>query len=105
MAKKSIVLLPETEEILSEMGMQIKYARLRRKLTSELVAERAGISRATLVAIEKGAPSVALGCYAAVLHALNYMDKDLLLVAKDDELGRKLQDLELPARIRIKKSN
>ena len=105
MAKKSIVLLPETEKILSEMGMQIKYARLRRKLTAELVAERAGISRTTLVAIEKGAPSVAMGCYAAVLHALNYMDKDLLLVAKDDELGRKLQDLELPARIRIKKSN
>ena len=103
MAKKSIVLLPETEEILSEMGMQIKYARLRRKLTSELVAERAGISRATLVAIEKGAPSVAMGCYAAVLHALNYMDKDLLLVAKDDELGRKLQDLDLPVRKRIKR--
>ncbi len=88
MPKKTIVLLPETEKILEQMGLQIKYARLRRKLTSELVAERAGISRATLVSIEKGSPSVAMGCYAAVLHALNYMDKDLLLVAKDDELGR-----------------
>ena len=87
MPKKTIVLLPETEKILEQMGLQIKYARLRRKLTSELVAERAGISRATLVSIEKGSPSVAMGCYAAVLHALNYMDKDLLLVAKDDELG------------------
>ena len=86
MAKKSIVLLPETEDILARMGMQIKYARLRRRLPAELVAERAGISRATLVSIEKGLPSVAIGCYAAVLHALNYMDKDLLLVAKDDEL-------------------
>ena len=96
----SIVLLPETEKILEQMGLQIKYARLRRKLPSELVAERAGISRATLVSIEKGSPSVAMGCYAAVLHALNYMDKDLLLVAKDDELGRKLQDLDLPVRKR-----
>ena len=69
-------------------------------MTSELVAERAGISRATLVSIEKGSPSVAMGCYSAVLHALNYMDKDLLLVAKDDELGRKLQDLDLPVRQR-----
>ena len=103
MSKKSIILLPETEEILEQMGLQIKYARLRRKLTAELVAERAGISRATLVSIEKGAPSVAIGCYAAVLHALNYMDKDLLLVAKDDELGRKLQDLELPVIKRISK--
>jgi len=103
MAKKSIILLPETINILSQMGLQIKYARLRRKLKSELVAERAGISRATLVAIEKGAPSVAIGCYAAVLHALNYMDKDLMLVAKDDELGRKLQDLDLPVRMRATK--
>ena len=100
MPKKTIVLLPETEKILEQMGLQIKYARLRRKLTSELVAERAGISRATLVSIEKGSPSVAMGCYAAVLHALNYMDNDLLLVAKDDELGRKLQDLDLPVRQR-----
>lgn len=100
MPKKTIVLLPETEKILEQMGLQIKYARLRRKLTSELVSERAGISRATLVSIEKGSPSVAMGCYAAVLHALNYMDKDLLLIAKDDELGRKLQDLDLPVRKR-----
>ena len=76
---------------------------LRRKLSAELVAERAGISRATLVSIEKGASSVAIGCYAAVLHALNYMDKDLLLIAKDDELGRKLQDLDLPVRKRVTK--
>lgn len=83
------------------MGLQIKYARLRRKNSAELVAELAGISRATLVSIEKGAPSVAIGCYAAVLHALNYMDKDLLLIVKDDELGRKLQDLDLPVRKRV----
>ena len=100
MPKKTIVLLPETEKILEQMGLQIKYARLRRKLTSELVAERAGISRATLVSIEKGSPSVAMGCYAAVLHALNYMDKGSMRPAKDDELGRKLQDLDLPVRKR-----
>jgi len=70
-------------------------ARLRRKISAELVAERAGISRATLWAVEKGSPSVSIGTYAAILHSLNGMDKDLLLVAKDDELGRKLQDLDL----------
>lgn len=57
----------------------------------------------TLSSIEKGSPSVAIGSYAAVLHALNNMDTDLLLIAKDDELGRKLQDLELPARRRAPK--
>lgn len=103
MPKKSIVLLPETLNILEQMGLQIKYARLRRKISAEIVAERAGISRATLCAIEKGSPSVAIGGYAAVLHALNYMDKDLLLVAKDDELGRKLQDLDLHVQKRVRK--
>lgn len=103
MPKKSIVLLPETLNILEQMGLQIKYARLRRKISAEIVAERAGISRATLCAIEKGSHSVAMGCYAAVLHALNYMDKDLLLVAKDDELGRKLQDLDLHVQKRVRK--
>ena len=59
MPKKSIVLLPETLNILEQMGLQIKYARLRRKISAEIVAERAGISRATLCAIEKGSP---IGC-------------------------------------------
>jgi transcriptional regulator with XRE-family HTH domain len=103
MSKKATILLPQTQEILNQMGEQIRLARLRRHLSAELVAERAGISRMTLSNIEKGSPSVAIGSYAAVLHALNGMDKDLLLVARDDELGRKLQDLELPTRRRAPK--
>lgn len=65
------------------------------QLYATLVAERAGISRSTLWKVENGNPSVAVGIYAAVLHALNNMDKDLLKIAGDDELGRKLQDIEL----------
>lgn len=100
MNRKSIVIMPQTEAILETMGEQIKMARLRRKLSVQLVAERAGISRATLWSVEKGSPSVAIGAYAAVLHALNNMDSDFLLIAKDDELGRKLQDLNMPTRAR-----
>ena len=100
MNRKTTTIMPKTQSILTQMGEQIRLARLRRHLTAELVAERAGISRVTLSNIEKGSPSVAIGSYAAVLHALNGLDKDLLLVAKDDELGRKLQDLELPTRRR-----
>ena len=100
MGKRAAVIMPQTRKILEQMGEQIRLARLRRKLSLELVAERAGISRATLISIEKGAPTVSIGSYAAVLHALNNMDKDLLLVAKDDELGRKLQGLELTTRKR-----
>ena len=88
-------IMPDTENILKTMGEQIKMARLRRKLSATLVAERAGVSRSTLWKVENGNPSVAIGIYAAVLHALNNMDKDLLKIAGDDELGRKLQDIEL----------
>ena len=93
-------IMPATETILKTLGEQIKLARLRRNLTAELVAERAGVSRSSLWKVESGNPAVAMGIYAAVLHALNNMDKDLLLVAKDDEMGRKLQDLELITRKR-----
>lgn len=103
--KKAVTVLPSTEKILETMGEQIKLARLRRQLSVELVAERAGISRATLWNVEKGSPSVAIGIYAAVLHALNNMDKDLLLVAKDDEFGRKLQDLNMQVRKRAPKGH
>ena len=103
MSKKSVVIMPDTRKVLEQMGEQIKLARLRRRISAELVAERAGISTATLCSVEKGSPSVSIGNYAAVLHALNGMDRDLLLIAKDDELGRKLQDLGLMIRKRAPK--
>ena len=103
MNKRGVTVSPKTVQILEQMGEQIKLARLRRRLSTELVAERAGISRATLWNVEKGSPSVAIGIYAAVLHALGNMDSDFLLVAKDDEFGRTLQDLELPVRRRAPK--
>ena len=100
MKKALYNIVPATEEILKIMGEQIKLARLRRDLSTELVAERAGISRASLWKVESGNPSVAIGIYAAVLHALGNMDKDLVLVAKDDVMGRQMQDIELLTRKR-----
>jgi len=94
-------LLPKQKKILINLGENIKLARLRRKLSAEQVSERAGISRRTLVSIEQGAESVAIGSYLQVLFVLG-LSNDLLLVAKDDVLGRKLQDAKLtrPKRIR-----
>ena len=76
------------------LGENIHLARLRRDLTSEQVAERAGISRNTLIKIERGDESVAIGMYFRVLIVLGLQD-DLLLIARDDVLGRKLQDIGL----------
>ncbi len=104
MKKASYNIVPATEKTLKVMGEQIKLARLRRDLSTELVAERAGISRASLWKVESGNPGVAIGIYAAVLHALGNMDKDLALVAKDDVMGREMQDLNLLTRKRASRS-
>jgi len=98
--KAAYNIMPGTEKILKMMGEQIKLARLRRDLSAELVAERAGISRSSLWKVESGNPAVAMGIYAAVLHALGNMDPDLLLIAKDDKLGRQLQDMDMLMRKR-----
>ena len=88
--------LPAVARALAELGENIRLARLRRKLSASLVAERAGMTRPTLRAIERGEPGVTLGSYANVLHCLG-LEKDLAGVGSDDELGRKLQDAELGA--------
>lgn len=101
---RKTILLPKQAKIIAALGENIKLARLRRRHTAEQIAERAGISRRTLVSVEKGSPSVAMGTYMQVLFVLGLAD-DLLNVAKDDELGRKLQDAGLvSSRKRIKKT-
>ncbi|MEX0812730.1 MAG: helix-turn-helix transcriptional regulator [Chitinophagales bacterium] len=102
MANKSPILLPKTQRILTELGENIKLARLRRRLSSAQVAERAGMGRSTLVKIEKGNRGVSIGYYLSVLKVLG-LEKDFLLLAKDDELGRKLQDIDLITRKRAPK--
>ena len=86
--------MPKSKKILKTVGEQFKLARLRRKLSAEIVAERAGISRATLWAVENGRATVAIGSYIAVLASLGL---------QNDVLGRTYQDLELPLRKRAPK--
>ena len=75
-------------------GERLRLARLRRKITTVQMAERMAISRDTLSRLEKGDANIALGTYLRALRVLG-LDRDLDLLAKDDELGRKLQDLAL----------
>ncbi len=97
-----MMLLPNHQRILDQLGEDIKLARLRRKLNTEQVAERAGISRSTLWQIEKGMPSVAIGSYLQVLFVFG-LEKNFLNIANDDILGRKLQDAEILVRKRAPK--
>lgn len=102
MPKQSAAPHPVVRRLLRQLGESIRLARLRRGFSMALVAERAGMSRATLRAVESGEPGVTLGSYANVLHSLG-LHEDLAVVARDDELGRKLQDAKLPTRRRAPK--
>ncbi|WP_225245765.1 MULTISPECIES: hypothetical protein [Agrobacterium] len=71
----------------------------------ELMAERARISRTTLTKVEKGDPSVALGIYASVLYALGLVDSLAKLAdPASDELGRTIEERNLPKRIRLSRA-
>jgi transcriptional regulator with XRE-family HTH domain len=100
--KKQLILLPKAQKLLNDLGENIKLARLRRKLSTMQIAERAGISRATLWQIEKGTPTVAMGAYFQVLFVMG-LEKDFLKLGSDDELGRKLQDAGLLTKERAPK--
>lgn len=93
------LLLPKLSRLLAQIGSNLKQARLRRRYSAEIIAGRSGITRRTLQRVERGDPAVAFGIYARVLQALGLVE-DLAMLARDDELGRKLQDLALPNRTR-----
>lgn len=102
MGKTTPSLVPRVSRLLDGLGAHLKLARLRRKFSAETVAQRAGITRRTLSKVEQGDPAVALGVYARVMQVLRLED-DLALLAKDDELGRKLQDAGIIAKLRAPK--
>lgn len=99
MKTRNTILLPRAQKPISVLGENIKLARLRRKFSAEQVAERANMSRPTLVSIEKGNPNVTIGAYVKVLSVLG-LENDIMEVANDDKLGRRLQDAKLIVRER-----
>jgi transcriptional regulator with XRE-family HTH domain len=102
MARRSSLPMPAVERLIVEVGQNIRLARQRRQLSAQLVAERAGMSRPTLRAIERGDPGVTFGAVANVLHSLG-LAQDLAAIARDDELGRKLEDAQLETKQRVRR--
>ena len=94
----------KVEQKMQIVGEQIRLARLRRNLTISQIAERATCSELTVMRVEKGTPTVAIGIYLRVLYALQ-LDDDILFIAKDDLLGRTLQDMGLKYRERASKKD
>lgn len=89
------------KRLLAALGERLRLARLRRKLSVDLACERAGISRMTLYRAEAGSSALALGTLVRILSVLG-LEADLELIARDDKLGRLLQDQNLTPRRRAR---
>jgi transcriptional regulator with XRE-family HTH domain len=102
MGRSTKPLTPSVRRVLAQLGGHIRLARLRRHFSAATTAERARLSLPTLREVERGSPKVALGSYASVLQVLG-LENDLLKIALDDELGRRLQDAEIDTKRRAPK--
>ena len=86
---------------LAKLGEDIRSARLRRRITTTTMAERAFITRPTLRKVENGDPGVSLGIYATIMFVLGLTPRVADLAdSRRDEVGLQLEEERLPQRIR-----
>jgi transcriptional regulator with XRE-family HTH domain len=95
MTKVAVPMFPRHRRAAEALGARLRLARERRRMPAAEIAERAGVSRMVIYKLEHGDLSVGLGSLVRVLGVLG-LDSDLDLIARDDELGRRLQDASLP---------
>src|ERR1700680_956440 len=103
MPAKQPPMYPPQKKLLVGLGERLRLARFRRKLGIDVTCEGGGIPRMTLYRAEAGSPAVALGTLVRILSVLS-LQADLELIARDDTLGRVLQDQELAPRRRARSS-
>jgi transcriptional regulator with XRE-family HTH domain len=99
----NIVQIPiPVKRALRKLGSDIRDARRRRRIPTQVMAERTGVSRTTLLKVEKGDPGVSFGTFATVLFVLGLLDGlSELAGARYDQVGLDLADEQLPQRIRL----
>lgn len=85
------------EQILLQLGRNIRIARLRRKLRLSDLSDRVGISRYTMSDVEKGKPSVSIVAYIGALWVLGLVDalRDVADPDHDTE-GKALESAHSP---------
>jgi DNA-binding XRE family transcriptional regulator len=104
-SRSSVVMPLPARHALRKLGRDIRDARRRRRIPAAIAAQRASISRTTLVKLEKGDPGVAIGIYATVLFVLGMADRlGDLAAPKNDPVGLQLEEENLPQRIRVARS-
>src|SRR6202049_2092014 len=100
-SRSSVIMPLPVKHALRKLGHDIRDARRRRRIPVAIAAQRASISRTTLVKIEKGDPGVAIGSYATVLFVMGMADRLADLAdPKNDSVGLQLEEENLPKRIR-----
>lgn len=100
-SRSSVVLPIPVKRALRKLGHDLRDARRRRRIPLAIAAQRASISRTTLLKIEKGDPGVALGLYSTVLFVMGMVDRLADLAdPRNDIVGLQLEEEHLPQRIR-----
>ncbi|HEY8854442.1 MAG TPA: helix-turn-helix transcriptional regulator [Candidatus Dormibacteraeota bacterium] len=94
MSRPKRLQFPQMQRRAEALGDRLRLARLRRRMTLNEMAERAGTTRLTLARLERGELSVSLGLLAKILAVLG-LEADLDRIATDDELGQRIQDVRL----------
>lgn len=103
--KKQINLPMPATKALRKLGQDINDARRRRRITIQLMTERADVSKNTILKIEKGNSSVSIGKYASVLFVLGMTERlGDLVDSVHDLTGRRLEEENLPKRIHLPKN-
>jgi transcriptional regulator with XRE-family HTH domain len=86
-----------SRKALEKLGADLRAARLRRRMSATVVAERARTSRYTLGRIEKGDPHVSMGIYVSVLNVYGFAEGiEKLADLAADEVGQNLENARLP---------
>lgn len=90
-----------TARALRKLGSDMRDARLRRRLSMQIVADRARTTRPTLTRVERGDPGVSMGIYCSVLNAIGLLDGiSRLADVATDRVGVELEASRLPRRTR-----
>ena len=88
---------------IKRLGEDLAIARKRRRIKEQLMADRLGVTRATLRRMEAGMPSVSMGTYASAVFCLSpqrFKDFMAILAPENDTIGLAISDIDLPKRIR-----
>jgi len=94
---------PSLQREFKKLGSDIRNARVRRKLTTVELAERAFISENTLIRVQKGNPSVSIGIYGRVLSLLGLTGRiGMLADFSEDPISQDIENASLPKRVRKK---